>query len=139
MLRAFFVCGSRLNRPRYGAGGVMVTLGVAVASGEMVAEAVGVGVSVPGGGGGVLISQMVGVASGGTVGGGGTVEVDSYSNVAVGSGGVTVEVEIVSRMSGAYSLYGPIGETVPVGSGGTVGGGGTVRASGAALPGGKAR
>ena len=62
--------------------------------------------------------KMVGVASGGTVGGGGTVEVDSYSNVAVGGGGATVEVEIVSRMSGAYSLYGPIG--------GTVGGGGTV-------------
>ncbi len=55
---------------------------------------------------------MVGVASGGTVGGGGTVEVDSYSNVAVGGGGATVEVEIVSRMSGAYSLYGPIGGTV---------------------------
>lgn len=53
----------------------------------------------------------VGVASGGTVDGGATVSVGSPSNVAVGVGWI-VDVGTVSRMSGTYSLYGPIGGTV---------------------------
>jgi hypothetical protein len=76
------------------------------------------------GDGAVVVTKTVGVVSGGTVTGNGvggaTVPVASTSNVAVGVGWIT-GVETVSRIIGAYSLYGPIGGTVAGGNDGSAG------------------